>query len=347
MIESNVICPSCKKNNINDRYQTFWMCSECGEKYSCLSGIPKLYLEDSLGKSDKALRESIYKFTSWFYNFWNPFIMLPLRPIKVSVKYWIVYFLIVFFIGFLVYNLIAFRGIDQATIYDFLLVIPLVIFIWLLIKDPRYAYLILLSIPIKIILSIRNFVPKKTHASVHADFLKEYLESDKKLKILDIASGTGQALSRMGYLNLNADYTATDLNEGMIVQGRDLLSKLKAPTDFILADATNLPFKSEAFDISINYGAVNLFTDPKSALKEMVRVTKKGGKILFLDEQEYESATWLEHIYFKKCFAYNNTTVGCPVDLLPNELEDIQVHQVYEFVYICTARKKMQPKQVY
>jgi ubiquinone/menaquinone biosynthesis C-methylase UbiE len=199
----------------------------------------------------------------------------------------------------------------------------------------------LLSIPIKIILSIRNFVPKKTHASVHTDFLKEYLESDKKLKILDIASGTGQALSRMGYMNLNADYTATDLNEGMIVQGRDLLSKLKAPTDFILADATNLPFKSETFDISVNYGAVNLFTDPKNALKEMVRVTKKGGKILFLDEQEYESSTWLEHIYFKKCFAYNNTTVGCPVWLLPDELEDIQVHQVYEFVYICTARKKM------
>ena len=106
-------------------------------------------------------------------------------------------------------------------------------------------------------------------------------------------------------------------------------------------DATKLPFKSETFDISTNYGAVNGFTDPKSALMEMVRVTKKGGKILFLDEREYESATWLEHIYFKKVFAYNNTIVGCPVELLPNDLEDIQVHQVYEFVYICTARKKM------
>jgi len=344
MIESEVICPSCKKSSINVRYQTFWMCSECGEKYSCISGIPKLYLEDSLEKADKEVNENIYKFTSWFYNFWNPFIMLPIRPIKVSVKYWLVYFLIVFLLSFMIYNvidLIAFRGIAQATVYDVLLVIPLVIFIWLLIKDPRYAYLLLLSIPIKIILAFRNFVPKKSHATVHAEFLKEYLASDKKVKVLDIASGTGNSLFRHGYMKLNAEYTAVDLAEGMIVQGRSLMSKQMVPTDFIITDATKLPFKSETFDITINYGAVNLFADPKNALMEMARVTKKGGKILFLDEQEYESASWLEHIYFNKCFAYNNTTVGCPVWLLPTDLEDIQVEQVYEFVYICTARKKM------
>lgn len=344
MIESKVICPSCKKSSINDRYQTFWMCSECGEKYSCVSGIPKLYLEDSLGKADKELRDNVYKYMAWFYNFWNPFFMLPVRPIKVSVRYWIIYFLLVFSLSFLVYNLIdliAFRGIDKATIYDFLLFIPLVIFIFLLTKHPRYAYLLLLAIPIKIILAIRHFVPKKNHSSVHAEFQKEYLELDKRIKMLDIASGSGNSLFRHGWMNLNADYTAIDLAEGMIVQGRRLMSKQKVPADFIIADATKLPFKSETFDISTNYGALNGFADPRSALMEMVRVTKKGGKIFFLDEQEYESATWLEHFYFKKVFACHNTIVGCPVELLPDELEDIEVHQVYEFVYICTARKKM------
>ncbi len=344
MIESKVICPSCKKSGINERYHTFWKCTECGEKYSCVSGIPKLYLEDSLGKADKGLRDNVYKYMAWFYDFWNPFFMLPVRPIKVSVRYWVVYFILVFSLIFLMYNLIdliAFRGIDKTKIYDFLLFIPLVILIFLLTKRPRYAYLLLLAIPIKIILAIRQFVPKKNHSSVHAEFQKEYLESDKRIKMLDIASGSGNSLFRHGWMNLNADYTAVDLSEGMIVQGMSLMSKQKVPTDFILADATKLPFKSETFDISTNYGAINGFADPKSALKEMVRVTKKGGKIFFLDEQEYESATWLEHFYFKKVFARLNTIVGCPVELLPKELEDIEVHQVYEFVYICTARKKM------
>lgn len=344
MIESKVICPNCKNNSINTRYQTYWMCSDCGEKYSCVNGIPKLYLEDSLGKKDKGLRDNVYKYMAWFYNFWNPFAMLPVRPIKISLRYWIVYSLLVFSFIFLVYNLIdwiAFRGIENTRIYDFLLFATLVIFIFLLAKQPRYGYLFLLAIPIKIIVSIYKFVPKKSITLVHDEFLKEYLESDNRIKMLDIASGSGQAFARRGYLNLNADYTAVDLSEGMIVQGRDLMCKHKAPADFILADATKLPFKSETFDISTNYGAVNGFDDPRKALIEMARVTKKGGKILFLDEREYEEASWLEHIYFKKVFAYHNTIVGCPVDLLPNELENIEVHQVYEFVYICTARKKM------
>lgn len=344
MIESKVICPTCKKSSLTERYQTFWMCNECGEKYSCINGIPKLYLEDALGKVDKAVKDDDYKYMAWFYNFWMPFYMLPVRPIKVSIKLWIAYFSLVFSFIFLAYraiDFIAIRGIGNATILDIILSILLLIFIFLLSKQPRYAYLLLLAIPIKIILSMRNFVPEKTHSSVHKEFQEEYLESDQRLKMLDIASGSGNSLFRHGWMNLNADYTAADYAAGMIVQGRRLMSKHNIPADFILADATKLPFESETFDISTNYGAVNGFTDPESALKEMVRVTKKGGKILFLDEREYESASWLEHIYFKKVFAYNNTIVGCPVELLPDDLEDIQVYQVYEFVYICTARKKM------
>lgn len=344
MKESRVICPCGKKSSINDRYQTFWKCSECDEKFYCVDGIPKLYLEESLGKADRKLRDNIYQYLSWFYNFTNPFHMLPLRPFKTSIRHWIVFLLVLLSLGYIVYNtinLVAFRGIANTTVFDVLLLIPLVAYILLSIKDPRYGYLLLLAIPVKIILSIRTFEPKKSITSVHDEFLKEYLESDKKIQMLDIACGSGQALSRRGYLNLNADYTAVDLSEGMIAQARRLMSKLGAPVDFILTDATNLPFESETFDICTNYGALMGFNDPATALKEMARVTKKGGKILFLDEQEYESSTWLEHLYFKKVFAYHNTIVGCPVDLLPDDLEDIQVHQVYEFVFVCTARKKI------
>lgn len=343
MIESNVICPCNKNGSISDRYQTFWKCDECNQKFPCVNGIPKLYLEDSLGSADKGLRDKVYKYMAWFYNFWNPFFMVPVRPIKISIKYWVVYFLLVFAFIFLTYNLvdlIAFRGMDNVTVYDVLLFAALGIFVFLFAKQPRYAYLLLLAIPVKIIVFIRNFKPEKTITAVHEEFLKEYLELNQKVKMLDIACGSGQALSRRGYMKLNAHYTGVDLSEGMIVQARDLMTQHEAPTDFILTDATNLPFKSESFDICTNYGAVNGFADPESALKEMARVTKKGGKILFLDEQEYQGATWLEHIYFKKVFAYHNTIVGCPVDLLPDDLEDIEVHQVYEFVYVCTARKR-------
>ena len=350
MIESKVICPSCKKNSINKRYQTFWQCSECGEKYSCVNGMPKLYLEDTLGKSDKGLRDNVYQYMAWFYNFWNPFFMLPVRPIKVSIKLWIAYFLLVFSGIFLVYNainLIAFRGVENTTALDVLFLVILVIYVYAFAKQPRYAHLLWLAIPIKIILASRKFKPKRTHASIHAEFQKEFLQSDEKIRMLDIASGSGNSLFRHGWMKLNAEYTAVDLSAGMIVQGRRLMSKNKVPADFILTDATKLPFEDETFDICTNYGAFNGFSDTKSALKEMVRVTKRGGKILILDEREYEDSSWLEHLYFRKVFAPYNTLVGTPADLDPDELEDIQVHQPYEFVYIVTARKKMQSDQVH
>ena len=112
------------------------------------------------------------------------------------------------------------------------------------------------------------------------------------------------------------------------------------PVDFMLADAHTLPFESETFDIVTCYGAVNAFTKPGEALAEMVRVMKKGGTLLFLDEQLYDTATALERTFFRKVLAGHDVVEGCPVDLMPDALEEVQVHQVYQFYYICTARKR-------
>lgn len=343
MIESKVQCPFCGKN-IDYRYNTFWMCGSCGKKYPCLQGIPKLYLEDSLAKADKNLRDRLYNtFLGRIYNFMNPFLLIPVRPIRISLIHWFVYFLLVFLLGFLVYycgEWILFRGLSRTTVVDLLLLFLLASFILLFIKKPNYAYLLLLAIPAKISLSINRFKPVISHASVHAEFQEEYHKSTDKLQVLDVATGSCNALLRHGWMALNADYTAVDLSEKMIIQGMHKMSSREVPVDFIICDATILPLKSETFDIVMSYGAVNAYADSEKALAEMVRVTKKGGKILFLDEQVYKSASWIELVYFKHVLAAHNTIVGCPVEMLPKDLEDVKVHQVREFIYLCTARKK-------
>jgi hypothetical protein len=71
----------------------------------------------------------------------------------------------------------------------------------------------------------------------------------------------------------------------------------------------------------------------------MVRVAKKGGTILFLDEQLYPRASAVERMYFKKVLSSHNVIHECPVGLLPPDVTDVKVHQVYQFYYICTAVK--------
>jgi SAM-dependent methyltransferase len=343
MIESRVQCPACGKR-IDYRYHTYWMCGFCGKKYRCVQGVPKLYLEESLGKADKDLRDRLYNtLLGRIYNFLQPFLTIPVRPVRISRMYWLVYFLLIIILGFLVYHCgewVALRRLHRTTLVDLLLSFLLVTYVLFLLKYPFIANLLLLAVPVKISLSLHRFKPVTSHASVHAEFQEEYLRSTDRLHVLDVATGSCNSLFRHGWMKLNAEYTGVDLSETMLIQGMHFMSANEVPVDFILCDATRLPFDSETFDIVTSYGAVNAYADPKRALEEMVRVTKKGGKILFLDEQLYQSASWFERAYYKYVLTAHNTIDRCPVDMLPKQLEDTQVHQVYEFLYICTARKR-------
>ena len=123
-------------------------------------------------------------------------------------------------------------------------------------------------------------------------------------------------------MSLDADYVGLDLSETMLMQGRRFMTQRQVPMDFVLGDTAQLPFQPDVFDIVLNYGAVNGLADAKRALQEMTRVAKSGGLVLFLDEQLYESATWVERIYFRWVLSNHNQLHRCPVELLPDELHE-------------------------
>jgi ubiquinone/menaquinone biosynthesis C-methylase UbiE len=56
----------------------------------------------------------------------------------------------------------------------------------------------------------------------------------------------------------------------------------------IQANALHLPFADESFDALFHFGGVNLFSGPGRALDEFVRVTRKGGRIVWGDEHMSE-----------------------------------------------------------
>ncbi|NLW13552.1 MAG: demethylmenaquinone methyltransferase [Trueperella sp.] len=94
------------------------------------------------------------------------------------------------------------------------------------------------------------------------------------LKVLDIAAGTGS--SAACYAEYGADVIASDFSEGMIAKGRARYPDLK----FVQADAMDLPFEDNSFDVTtISYGLRNV-KDPDKALREMFRVTKPGGRLV-------------------------------------------------------------------
>ena len=96
-------------------------------------------------------------------------------------------------------------------------------------------------------------------------------------RILDLAAGTGAssvALARSG-----AEVVAGDFSPGMIAEGRRRHGHVPNVT-FVEADAMALPFGDGEFDaVTISFGLRNV-NDPRLALREMLRVTAPGGRLV-------------------------------------------------------------------
>lgn len=108
--------------------------------------------------------------------------------------------------------------------------------------------------------------------------------------VLDLAAGTGT--SSMEIALLGPVVVAADLSFGMLTQGRKQFPEL----DFVQADALQLPFDDETFDaVTISYGLRNV-EDTVGALREMLRVTKRGGRIV-VNEFSTPTNGAFRHVY--------------------------------------------------
>ena len=103
-------------------------------------------------------------------------------------------------------------------------------------------------------------------------------------RVLDIAGGTGD-LARAFARRVGASgmVVHSDINEAMLRQGRDRLLDEGMVLPTVLCDAEKLPFRSQSFDlVSVAFGLRNM-THKETALAEMNRVLKAGGRMLVLE----------------------------------------------------------------
>lgn len=106
------------------------------------------------------------------------------------------------------------------------------------------------------------------------------LSSRPGQRILDLAAGTGT--SSVAIARTGAEVVAADFSPGMIAEGRRRHAGVPG-VSFVEADATNLPFEDEEFDaVTISFGLRNV-QDADAGLREMLRVTKPGGRLVICE----------------------------------------------------------------
>lgn len=112
------------------------------------------------------------------------------------------------------------------------------------------------------------------------------IDKNKNLKVLDIGTGPGMFAVLMGR-NPNYEVFAVDSSEGMLAQATQNAEKFGAKVYFQFADALQLPFENETFDVIVTRNVTWNLQHPKETYQEWMRVLKKGGKIINFDSNWY------------------------------------------------------------
>lgn len=103
-------------------------------------------------------------------------------------------------------------------------------------------------------------------------------------RVLDCASGTGDlALVFKRKVGASGRVVGTDFCPEMLESAPAKAEKAGLQVEFQVADAMDLPFAANSFDVaSISFGIRNV-DDPVKCLKEMARVVRPGGRVVVLE----------------------------------------------------------------
>ena len=118
-------------------------------------------------------------------------------------------------------------------------------------------------------------------------------------KVLEIGAGTGASLSSGLYQGAHGRFSALALVEPDAGMRERLVAKMQSDASLITAvhpakpvvvDAAlpSLPFEDDAFDAIVTFFVLSHVDGRPEAMKELARVLKPGGKLLFLDHGAHE-----------------------------------------------------------
>jgi ubiquinone/menaquinone biosynthesis C-methylase UbiE len=133
----------------------------------------------------------------------------------------------------------------------------------------------------------KNFLQWYWHRTKVQTF-KKLIGKRKFSKILDVGAASGSMANEISKILPVSKITAIDVYPKAVEFGKRKYPHIK----FLVADAHDLPFRSNSFDLALSYETIEHVTDPELMLREMKRViTRSGFVVLAMD-----SGNWLFRI---------------------------------------------------
>lgn len=111
-------------------------------------------------------------------------------------------------------------------------------------------------------------------------------------RLLEVGCSMGNDAVQLARRGLQV--TGIDLTENAIALIRERFALAQLPGDFHVADAEDLPFEDNRFDLVYSFGVLHHTPDTAGAVEELRRVLRPGGKAVVMLYNQY-SLNWLAH----------------------------------------------------
>jgi ubiquinone/menaquinone biosynthesis C-methylase UbiE len=117
----------------------------------------------------------------------------------------------------------------------------------------------------------------------HAQLL---LKGRERGRALDIGTGPGQILIKLGTRLTRWKFVGVDRSVAMIEKARQTLAntgEVAGRIEFLVADGNSLDFPDASFDLVVCNSVLHHMAEPQNLFSEIARVVKPGGAILLRD----------------------------------------------------------------
>lgn len=175
------------------------------------------------------------------------------------------------------------------------------------------------------------------------EFLGE-LELCRQARVLEVSVGTGRNLR---HLPEDVEFFGVDMSWGMLRTCRRNMKSWGRQAHLFQGEAERLPFVGNVFDCVYFAGGFNVLQKKARVIREMLWVAKPGARIVIVDEASAAAHESKGGGRRAPDMASEAERIGCPVEDVPPQVEELRVRSISEGrLYCMTFRKSASGGQI-
>ena len=169
------------------------------------------------------------------------------------------------------------------------------------------------------ILALGDFTRINSESILRKEYIQQLNISDNA-KILEVAAGTAENIN---FIPPTTQYYALDISFQMLKRARRKSLRANRQIECIQAEGAYIPFRDNTFDVVIQMGGLQFYTDPFRGVSEMARVAKPGTTIHIIDEISGAQRTLAPHPAHTKYSVNAEKAVEGIKRLVPHSMKEI------------------------